>query len=93
LVRIDVTYLRQDFSRKQPVANAQPWPQMQRFDFLVRSRQLSAEEAQEFRTKLTPAAPEAMSAYQHLAVAALRDLTGFNAEPNASAWRRLLKLE
>ena len=30
LVRIDVTYLRQDFSVKLPVANSQPWPEMQR---------------------------------------------------------------
>src|SRR5262249_36635694 len=35
----DVTYLRQDFSVKLPVANAQPWPEMQRFDFLVRTRE------------------------------------------------------
>ncbi len=39
LVRIDVTYLRQDFSMLQPVADAAPWPAMQRFDFLVRKRE------------------------------------------------------
>jgi hypothetical protein len=93
LVRIDVTYLRQDFSMKQPVSNAQPWPQMQRFDFLVRSRKLNTEEAQEFVAKLTPAEPGVLSPYQRVALAALRDLTGLNAEPNAGAWRRLLKLE
>jgi hypothetical protein len=93
LVRIDVTYLRQDFSMKQSVANAQPWPEMQRFDFLVRTRQLSDEEAKDFRAKLTPTAPETLSPYQRVAQAALRDLTGQSAEPNAAAWRRLLKLE
>ena len=39
LVRFDVTYLRQDFSLKLPVANADPWPEMQRYDFLVRTRE------------------------------------------------------
>jgi hypothetical protein len=43
-VRADVTYLRQDFSIMQPVENAQPWPEMQRFDFLVRSRPATAQE-------------------------------------------------
>jgi HEAT repeats len=38
LVRGDVTYLRQDFSVMLPVDNADPWPRMQRFDFLVRTR-------------------------------------------------------
>ena len=38
LVRIDVTYLRQDFSALQAVEDANPWPEMQRFDFLVRTR-------------------------------------------------------
>jgi len=93
LIRIDVTYLRQDFSMKQQVANAQPWPEMQRFDFLVRSRKLSEGEAQEFRAKLTPAEPGFLSPYQRVALAALRDLTGRDTEPNAGAWRRLLKLE
>ena len=37
-VRIDVTYLREDFSLLQPVEDANPWPEMQRFDFLVRTR-------------------------------------------------------
>jgi hypothetical protein len=30
--RADVTYLRQDFSAMQPVADADPWPAVQRFD-------------------------------------------------------------
>ncbi len=38
LVRADVTYLRQDFSMKLPVKDAAPWPEQQRFDFLVRTR-------------------------------------------------------
>ncbi len=42
LVRIDVTYLRQDFSVMLPVADAAPWPEMQRFDFVVRTRNTRA---------------------------------------------------
>src|SRR5262245_16566027 len=33
LVRIDMTYLRQDFSVMQRVKDADPWPEQQRFDF------------------------------------------------------------
>jgi len=43
-VRADVTYLRQDFSVALPVERAAPWPEEQRFDFLVRARQATAEE-------------------------------------------------
>ncbi|MGH7222458.1 MAG: HEAT repeat domain-containing protein, partial [Gemmataceae bacterium] len=52
LVRVDVTYLRQDFSALQAVADANPWPEMQRFDFLVRTRVLSDGEATAYRDKL-----------------------------------------
>jgi hypothetical protein len=45
LVRADVTYLRQDFSLLLPVANPGKWPEKQRFDFVVRSRQITAEQA------------------------------------------------
>jgi hypothetical protein len=38
LVRADVTYLRQDFSTMHPVAQADPWPAQQRYDYLVRRR-------------------------------------------------------
>jgi HEAT repeat protein len=41
-VRADVTYLRQDFSVPQPVEKADPWPTMQRYDYLVRTRPANA---------------------------------------------------
>jgi hypothetical protein len=44
-VRADVTFLRQDFSVYQPVEGAAPWPRMQRFDYLVRTRELNPAEA------------------------------------------------
>jgi hypothetical protein len=37
-VRADVTYLRQDFSVPQPVAQAGAWPAHQRYDYVVRTR-------------------------------------------------------
>jgi hypothetical protein len=76
LVRADVTYLRQDFSVLLPVANAAPWPQVQRFDFLVRTRVLTEDEAKEYREKLTPGASDKSSPYRSAALAALSELTG-----------------
>jgi hypothetical protein len=37
-VRADITYLRQDFSVSLPVKDHGPWPEHQRFDYLVRTR-------------------------------------------------------
>ena len=51
---MDVTYLRQDFSAMLPVAEAHPWPEMQRFDFPVRERNVTEDEAAAYREKLTP---------------------------------------
>ncbi|HTU19268.1 MAG TPA: hypothetical protein VMG10_14505 [Gemmataceae bacterium] len=92
LVRVDVTYLRQDFSVLQAVADANPWPEMQRFDFLVRTSVLSEDEAAAYRDKLKPREPGEFSPYQRAALAALRELTGRDTEPTPEAWRKLLKL-
>lgn len=81
LVRIDVTYLRPDFSRLLAVADAHPWPQMQRFDFLVRQRVLTEEEAAASREKLQPQEAGTWSPYQRAALAALRELTGGQTQP------------
>jgi hypothetical protein len=88
LVRLDVTYLRQDFSLMQPVTDANPWPEMQRFDFLVRNRVITDDEAKAFP------APKAgvLSPYQRYALAALRELTGRDAAPTPEAWRKMLEL-
>jgi hypothetical protein len=92
LVRVDVTYLRQDFSVKLPVADAHPWPEMQRFDFLVRTRELTDEEARAYEEKAGKRKPGQVSPYHRAALLALRELTGRDAEPTAHAWRRLLDL-
>src|SRR5262249_32980611 len=49
LVRVDATYLRQDFSVMLPVENAAPWPDFQRYDFLVRTRTVTPAEADAIR--------------------------------------------
>jgi hypothetical protein len=90
LIRLDVTYLRQDFSVSLPVKEAHPWPSNQRFDFFVRERVLSADEAEEFRTKLAQKEAGVLSPYHKAAVGALRELTGKDAAPTAEAWRKLL---
>jgi len=92
LVRIDVTYLRQDFSLLQPVAEAAPWPEMQRFDFLVRTRVLTEEEAQAHRELFSTSEPGRLSPYHRAALSALRELTGKDTEPTADAWRKLLAI-
>jgi hypothetical protein len=93
LVRIDVTYLRQDFSMMQAVADAAPWPEMQRFDFLVRTRELTDEEADALRSKLDKREKGQITPYQRAAVTALRDLTGKDTAPTGQAWRELLDLQ
>jgi hypothetical protein len=91
LVRFDVTYLRQDFSALLPVKNAAPWPEMQRFDFLVRTRRLTEEEAENKRELFGRWGPNRLSPYHQAALTALRGLTGKDAGPTAEPWRRLLR--
>jgi hypothetical protein len=43
-VRADITYIKQDFSARQPVAHHGTWPEVQRFDFFVRIRRASENE-------------------------------------------------
>lgn len=92
VVRIDMTYLRQDFSVMMPVADAHPWPELQRFDFLVRTRSLSATEAQAYEPCCEAEEPGRLSPYHRSALFALRELTGRDTAPTAEAWRKLLKL-
>jgi hypothetical protein len=90
LVRVDVTYLRQDFSMMLPVSDAHPWPTMQRFDFMVRTRAVSDDEAEVYREKLAKSGSGAVTPYERAILFALRELTGRDTEPTAAAWRRLL---
>jgi hypothetical protein len=88
-VRIDVTYLRQDFSAMLPVADDAPWPQMQRFDFVVRTRTLKDDAAIAYKEKFDHLQPGALPPNHMAALAALRKLTGRDTTPTADAWRQL----
>ncbi len=92
VVRIDTTYLRQDFSVMLPVSDAHPWPEMQRFDFLVRTRTLTPAEAEAYEPCCATDEPGRLSPYHRAALFALRELTGRDTEPSAAAWRKLLHL-
>jgi hypothetical protein len=82
-VRPDITYLQQEFSWVLPVANPGRWPTTQRFDFLVRTRPVSAEDA----------APTGTESPQKKAVVrALRALTGQDFGDRAADWRAGLAL-
>ncbi len=89
-IRFDVTYLRQDFSVMLNVEDHQPWPQAQRFDFIVRTRAVTEKDAQTYRNLLRPAAAGDLSPYQRAAVAALRQMTGQDAT-TVPAWRQIIK--
>ncbi|HVS34494.1 MAG TPA: HEAT repeat domain-containing protein [Gemmataceae bacterium] len=84
-VRADVTYLRQDFSVMQPVANPGAWPDFQRFDYLIRLRRpkMSDYETTDRKSRLGDEAREAV-------LFALRELTGRDAGATAASWRTAL---
>jgi hypothetical protein len=83
-VRADITYLKQDFSVLQPVARSRPWPEWQRFDYMVRTRVLAPD--------AVPRSPQTDVVYpQREAVTfALRRLTGKDGGTSATRWRELL---
>ena len=91
LAHIDMTYLRQDFSMLQPVDDPSPWPEMQRFDFLVRTRAVTEAEATEYREKLARREPGRPSPYKPRPWSHA-ELTGKDEEPTAEAWRRILEM-
>jgi hypothetical protein len=78
-VRADVTYLRQDFSVRQPVSQHGPWPEYQRYDYLVRLRTATPAEVATVRGP----GPQ-----QQAVLFALRELTGADPGPSAEDWKR-----
>ena len=51
VVRADITYLRPDFSANLTVAQADPWPAAQRFDFVVRNTVLTPQEVADYEAR------------------------------------------
>src|SRR5262249_14863934 len=79
-VTAEVTFLRQDFSVVQPVLDARPWPDQQRFDFMVQVRRT---------TEPVGEAPEPHSPYRRAIGAALKALGGRDPE---NEWNWLVEL-
>ncbi|QJW94066.1 HEAT repeat domain-containing protein [Frigoriglobus tundricola] len=75
-VRADLTYLRQDFSVVQPVAAPGKWPAEQRYDYLVRTRPLSASEQAEFQKAEAEGTLPKGSPQRGAVLFALNELTG-----------------
>jgi len=88
-VRADVTYLRQDFSLIERVAKPDKWPQWQRFDYMIRTRELTAGERAAHEKVLTATEP-ASYPQRDAVLFALRELTGLDAGPNSADWYELL---
>jgi hypothetical protein len=83
-VRADITYLRQDFSVPQPVAQPGAWPCSQRFDYLVRVRPANLRELFE-RVRPPDTYPQ-----REAVLFALRELTGKDPGTTASGWRSVV---
>jgi hypothetical protein len=89
-VRADTTYLRQDFSILMPVADAAPWPEMQRFDFVVRTRVVEGQALAQLQQTARARAKGETTMHQEASAHALRALTGKDAVPTQAAWQRVL---
>ncbi len=94
-VQADVVYLKQDFSVMHHVENADPWPTRQRFDYVVRVRELTPEEQEEATvndqtdTHRNRTNPTSFPQRQAILLA-LRELTGKDAGESSENWRAFL---
>jgi hypothetical protein len=82
-VRADITYLRQDFSTMERVDNAKPWPELQRFDYLVRTRVATPEEF----TALQAQPADADYPQRRATLRALKRLSGRGSSSSAQSER------
>ena len=86
-IRADVTYLRQDFSLIQPVEDAAPWPENQRYDYVVRRKIIEASEANRICQQLS----REPNVYHQAIAKALRMLTDKNpADDSYESWRKVI---
>ena len=88
-VRADVTYLRQDFSLMQRVAEHGVWPAVQRFDYLVRTRETTRDELAA-HAKKAPRADRPHYPQKDAVLFALRELTGLSAGESSADWYDIL---
>jgi hypothetical protein len=82
---------QQDFSVVQPVKEPGKWPRLQRFDYLIRQRELSADEVARL-PKPQDAAEQTSSYPQREAVLwALRQLTSTDLGNQGEDWVKMLR--
>jgi outer membrane biosynthesis protein TonB len=92
LIRADVTYLRQDFSLIHLVPEPDKWPRRQRFDYLVRIRELTADEVSRLTaTKDRDAEDPATYPQRRAVLWALCELTGKDLGLRSDDWQAYVK--
>jgi hypothetical protein len=91
-VRVDVTYLRQDFSLMQQPPDSMFAPLLQRFDYLVRTREVKGRTVDDYQNWVKGQGARYVSPYHQATLQVLRRMTGRNAEPTTEAWREALGL-
>ncbi len=68
-----------------------PWPELQRFDFLVRTRTVEGKELAALQQKVRARAADYLSENHKVAVRVLSELSGQqNVVPTQAAWQRAL---
>jgi hypothetical protein len=91
-VRADVTYLKQDFSLMQAGIDTKNWPLIQRFDYLIRMRELTPEEVSRMAAGKDGKAQAPTIYPQRDAVLwALRELTGQDLGERSEDWNGFLR--
>jgi hypothetical protein len=90
-IRADVTYLKQDFSVIQTVKASQPWPEQQRYDYLVRTRVVPKDQVPEAVVKREKLEPSPNYPQRELVLITLKQLSGREAGTSAPEWRQFLQ--
>jgi len=89
-IRADATFLKADFAAMLPVGKGRKMT-YQRFDFVVRVRELADKEKQTMEAKLKKS--DRLTDHRIAILFALKGLTGKEAGPTAKEWRKALAME
>ncbi len=89
-VRADITFLRQDFSLVQPVANPGKWSGQQRFDYMLRERRANAKEIKLLQALQKEKKFSDPYAQRDAVLFALREIIGRDAGSRPEDWLPLL---
>jgi hypothetical protein len=91
-IRADITFIQQDFSVMQPVAQPGKWPGQQRFDFLTRVRPLMNKELKEIAKQDEKTLDKIPSFSQKKSLLfTLRNLTGKDLGKTYDDWKPILQ--